>query len=75
MEVYTTDFLPEKLLDKYVTKISLVRFQDYYYEAKMYLNISAYNEIINRHGNKKPVFVYQRYSLYDYIASARISAP
>ncbi len=72
MEVYTTDFLPEKLLDKYVTKISLVRFQDYYYEAKMYLNISAYNEIINRHGNKKPVFVYQRYSLYDYIG-ARIS--
>ncbi|WP_289301763.1 glycosyltransferase family 4 protein [Sporofaciens musculi] len=72
MEVYTTDFLPEKLMDGNVTKISLAGFQDYYYEAKMYLNISAYNEIINRHGNKRPMFVYQRYSLYDYIG-ARIS--
>jgi len=72
MEVYTTDFLPEKLMDRNVTKISLVGFQDYYYEAKMYLNMSAYKEITNRHGNKKPVFVYQRYSLYDYIG-ARVS--
>ena len=33
----------------------------------MYLNISAYNEIRNRQGNKKPIFIYQRCSLYDYI--------
>lgn len=69
MEVYTTDFLPEKLMDRYVTKISLTGFQDYYDEAKMYLNISAYNEIRGRHGNKKPAFVYQRCSLYDYIGA------
>lgn len=67
MEVYTTDFLPKNLMDRYVTKIHLTSFRDYYYEAKMYLNISAYNEIRNRQGNKKPIFIYQRCSLYDYI--------
>lgn len=67
MEVYTTDFLPENLMDRYVTKISLAGFRDYYDEAKLYLNISAYNEIRNKRGNSKPVFVYQRCSLYDYI--------
>ena len=72
IEVYTTDFLPKKLMDGNVTKISLSGFQDFCYEAKIYLNISAYKEITNRHGDKRPLFVYQRYSLYDYIG-ARIS--
>lgn len=67
MEVYTTDFLPENLMGKYVTKISLAGFWDYYDEAKMYLNISAYNLIRSRQRDKKPLFVYQRCSLYDYI--------
>ena len=67
MEVYTTDFLPENLMDKSVTKISLTGFRDYYDEAKMYLNLSAYKTVKGRQGNKKPVFVYQRCSLYDYI--------
>jgi len=72
VEVYTTDFLPERLMDGTVTKISLSGFRDYYHEAKLYLNMSAYKEITNRHGNQKPLFVYQRYSLYDYIG-ARVS--
>ena len=45
MEVYTTDFLPENLMDKSVTKISLTGFRDYYDEAKMYLNLSAYKTV------------------------------
>ncbi len=69
MEVYTTDFLPENLIDRYVTKISLSGFWDYYDEAKMYLNISAYKELISRYGNRKPLFVYQRCSLYDYLGA------
>lgn len=67
MEVYTTDFLPENLVDRYVTKISLAGFRDYYDEAKLYLNLSAYKEIRERQGNKKPTFIYQRCSLYDYL--------
>ena len=60
MDVYTTDFLPENLVDRSVTKISLTGFRDYYDEAKMYLNLSAYNTIRNSLENRKPVFVYQR---------------
>lgn len=69
MEVYTTDFLPDNLMDRNVTKISLAGFRDYYDEAKIYLNISAYKEIRERQGNKKPMFVYQRCSLYDYLGA------
>ena len=64
--VYTTDYLPEDVIDINVNKISLEGYWDFYDEAKLYLNTTGYKKIINRE-KTVPLFIYQRCSLYDYL--------
>lgn len=65
--VYTTDYLPPGICDDNVHHVSLQGFNDLFFEAKLYLNISAYKQIVSIEHANTPLFIYQRCNSYDYL--------
>ncbi len=65
--VYTTDYIPKDLNIQKLNHISIRGFHDFLELNSLYFNFSAYREICDKQKNNVPAFVYQRYSLNDFL--------
>lgn len=65
--VFTTDCLKVSKTGNYINYMDIDRFKDFNSLKHLYFNISGYKFIIKRLKNSKPLFIYQRLSLYSYL--------
>lgn len=67
MPIFTTDYLPENIDKKRVRHISLKAYRDYPELTELYINISAYKEIVENLSQRNISYIYQRYSLDNFV--------
>jgi len=67
MPIFTTDYLPENIDKRGVRHISLKAFRDYPELTELYFNISAYKEIAENLSQRNISFIYQRYSVDNFV--------
>lgn len=65
--VFTTDCLKVSRTGNYINYMDVDRFKDFSSLKHLYFNISGYKFIIKKLKNSKPLFIYQRLSLYSYL--------